>query len=73
VGLARATVAASAVPLPSEIDGVSVEFLQTGKPTIRLPIYFVSPGQINVQMPFGIDTTGGVIRVKNADGLPVSM
>ena len=47
--LAQSTDAASEVPLPTELDGVTVAV--NG---LEAPLYFVSPDQINAQIPFGI-------------------
>ena len=47
--LAQSTVAASSVPLPTSLNGVTV--LVDG---LQAPLYFVSDGQINAQIPFGI-------------------
>ena len=49
--LAQSTVAASLVPLPTSLNGVTV--LVDG---VEAPLYFVSDGQINAQIPFGIAT-----------------
>ena len=50
---------AGSVPLPTEMGGVSV--LVNG---VRAPLYFVSPGQINFQVPFEAGSTGtATIRV----------
>jgi len=46
-GLAASTATASTVPLPDSIAGVSVTF--SG---ITAPLQFVSPGQINLQVPW---------------------
>ena len=47
--LASSTVAASSVPLSTSLNGVTV--LVDG---VEAPLYFVSDGQINAQIPFGI-------------------
>jgi uncharacterized protein (TIGR03437 family) len=43
------TVSASSIPLPTEISGVTVRFNN-----IPAPLLFVSPGQINAQLPWSI-------------------
>jgi len=48
-GLAASTATASPVPLPDSIAGVSVTF--SG---ITAPLQFVSPGQINLQVPWRV-------------------
>ena len=63
--LAPKTTAASAVPLPKTLEGVSVELQQPGGTFTAVPLYFVSPGQINIQLPFFTATTAQV-RVRNA-------
>jgi uncharacterized protein (TIGR03437 family) len=47
--LAPAAVAASAVPLPTSLGSPGVEVLVNGR---LAPLYFVSPGQINAQVPW---------------------
>ncbi|MBI3696813.1 MAG: hypothetical protein HY238_18500 [Acidobacteria bacterium] len=45
--LAASTAQASAVPLPTQLAGITVKV--NGTP---IPLFFVSPGQINAQLPF---------------------
>jgi len=66
--LAARTVAASAVPLPEELEGVRVEIREAGKNPVRAPLYFVSAGQINFQMPFGLTASSVEVRVVNPAG-----
>ncbi len=49
VNLAATTAAASEIPLPTELAGTSVRI--NGE---AAPIFFVSPGQINAQLPFEV-------------------
>jgi uncharacterized protein (TIGR03437 family) len=60
--LAPAAVAASQVPLPTNLAGVSV-FLQD----TPLPLFYVSPGQINFQFP-NFNVTGNNVRVQTPTG-----
>ena len=53
--LARETRVADSAPLPVNLAGASVSF--DGQPA---PLLFVSPGQINAQVPFGLARTTGV-------------
>ena len=55
-------------PLPTTIAGVSVEITESGKAAVLAPLYFVSPGQVNFQMPFGIAAATVQVKVKNANG-----
>ncbi|MFN7923224.1 MAG: hypothetical protein U0Q16_24195 [Bryobacteraceae bacterium] len=64
--LATATKVASSAPLPTAIDSASVE-IASGSQTLPLPLFFVSTGQINAQIPYGI-TGAWQVRVKNARG-----
>lgn len=49
--LAGATASATAVPLPTTLGGIRV--IVNGRPA---PLFFVSPGQINFQLPSGLST-----------------
>lgn len=59
--LAPRTTAAAAVPLPKSLEGVAVEVQDTSGVWAPVPLYFVSPGQINVQFPF---TSPGSVQVR---------
>ena len=69
--LAKETLAASSVPLPLTLAGASITF--NGQPA---PLLFVSPGQINAQIPYGLAplmdtypaTTSVLMEVRRADG-----
>jgi uncharacterized protein (TIGR03437 family) len=58
--LAPATVIAGAVPLPLSLAGVSATV--NG---VTAPLYFVSPGQLNVQVPFETGQGLAVLAVNN--------
>ncbi|HET8548135.1 MAG TPA: hypothetical protein VFL57_09035 [Bryobacteraceae bacterium] len=47
--LARSTLSATSTPLPKRLDGTSV---LVGDLELEAPLYFVSPTQINFQVPF---------------------
>ncbi len=61
VALAEQLVAASAAPFPTTLGGVTVRV--NGSP---VPIIFVSPGQINVQVPFETLVGEAVVEIDNA-------
>ncbi|MBI2684678.1 MAG: hypothetical protein HYX27_00065 [Acidobacteria bacterium] len=69
--LANETQVAGAGPLPVSLAGATVSF--NGQPA---PLLFVSPGQINAQVPFGLapeteffpPTTSVTMEVRRADG-----
>jgi uncharacterized protein (TIGR03437 family) len=62
-GLAGKTVSATGAPLPVVLDGTTVEV--NG---VAIPLFFVSAGQINAQMPFGVSGTAQV-RVRTGAGV----
>ena len=63
VNLAPSTALASAVPLPTELAGASVRI--NGIPA---PLFFVSSGQINAQLPFEVPTGAATAIVRHAAG-----
>jgi uncharacterized protein (TIGR03437 family) len=65
--LATATKVAPGFPLPASIDGVSVEVID-GARTLNAPLFFVSAGQINAQLPFDITSASVQVRVRNSTG-----
>jgi len=65
--LASQTTAARGVPLPQTLDGVSVEILDGAK-VLTAPLFFVSPGQINGQLPFEVAGATVQVRVRTAGG-----
>lgn len=56
-GLATNTTGATTLPLPTTLDGVQVMVRDALGTTRAAPLFFVSPGQINFQIPPG--TTAG--------------
>src|SRR6202044_1421159 len=59
--LSPVTQSASSVPLPISISGVEV--LVNG---IAAPLYYVAPGQLNVQIPYEASTgTTAVLSINN--------
>jgi uncharacterized protein (TIGR03437 family) len=59
------SIAASAVPLPLELGGASVRI--NG---VRAPLIFVSPGQINFQVPQNVPLNGEVEVTVESEGAP---
>lgn len=66
--LSSSTLAAASVPLPKTLAGSSVEVSQNGTSWTAAPLYFVSPGQINVQMPF-LPAGSVQLRVRTSAGV----
>jgi uncharacterized protein (TIGR03437 family) len=59
--------AAATMPMPSTLQGVSVEVMDGGR-TVLAPLYFVSPGQINAMLPYDVGASIQV-RVRTAAGV----
>ena len=65
--LAPGVKAATGAPLPATMDGVSVEVID-GQESLRTPLFFISPGQINAQLPFDIASQSVQVSVRTANG-----
>jgi uncharacterized protein (TIGR03437 family) len=59
--------------LPTSIAGVSVEVTGANAKPSLAPVYFVSPGQINFQMPFGLPIGSAQVRVITPKGASAPM
>ncbi len=62
-GLASGIGSASSIPLPTSLNGTSV--IIGGTPA---PLYFVSPGQINAQIPFNLNPASQYQVIASANG-----
>ncbi len=58
--LANSTKAAAGLPLTNSLDGVSVTV--NGWPA---PLYYISPGQLNIQVPYEVGAGPAVLGVNN--------
>ena len=70
VGLASSTASSPGTPLPSTLNNVSVTMNGTA-----VPLLFVSPSQINAQVPWSLSGTSQVqvvVMNENGSSLPVS-
>ncbi len=63
--LAPQNAAADAIPLPMSLAGVSVRFNNN----VFAPLLFVSPSQINAQLPWEVASNGQVTVVVNNNGV----
>ena len=63
-GFTTTTVAAAGVPLPNTLGGVSVQ-VSDGSTTALAPLFYVSPQQINAQLPYGLQ---GILSVTVTTG-----
>lgn len=62
-GLATGTVVASTTPLPTNLSGTSIRVTDAAGTARNSPLFFVSGGQVNFQIPPG--TSGGEANVES--------
>ncbi|MGH9840637.1 MAG: hypothetical protein ACREEM_17810 [Blastocatellia bacterium] len=68
LNLATGVMAASSLPLPTTLAGTNVK-VRDGAGAERLaPLFFVSPTQVNYQMPAGTAPGQAIITITNANG-----
>jgi uncharacterized protein (TIGR03437 family) len=67
--LATETQAASSLPLPTTLAGVSLKVTDSLGMERLAPLFFVSPGQINYLIPAGTATGPATLTVLNSGGL----
>jgi uncharacterized protein (TIGR03437 family) len=65
--LASTAAGASRLPLPTTLEGASVEVVD-GSRTLNAPLFYVSPTQINAQLPSDLTSSSVQVRVRNAAG-----
>jgi uncharacterized protein (TIGR03437 family) len=66
--LATSTQIASTVPLPTTIAGTSVKVRDSLGVERPAPLFFVSPLQVNYQIPPGLSPGGAVVTITNGAG-----
>ncbi len=66
VQMAEQTQVATGLPLPTELAGISVRIRDSQGVERLSPLFFVSPGQINLQIPAG--TATGMATIKLSSG-----
>ncbi|MGE0127072.1 MAG: choice-of-anchor D domain-containing protein [Blastocatellales bacterium] len=67
-GLATATSAASTIPLPTSLAGTTVKVRDSAGNERLAPLFFVSPNQINYQIPPGTIAGAATVTVTSGDG-----
>jgi uncharacterized protein (TIGR03437 family) len=67
-GLATVTAIAGTLPLPTDLGGTTVEVLDRNGLRRLAPLFFVSPAQVNYQIPPGNSEGPTTIIVRGADG-----
>ncbi len=68
-GLATSSSAASTFPLPTQLAGTSVKIKDSAGDERLAPLFFVSPTQINYQIPAGTAPGMAALTITNSDGL----
>jgi uncharacterized protein (TIGR03437 family) len=71
-GLAITQGAAQAIPLPGSLNGINVTIQDSAGGIRQGPLFFVSPNQINLQIPPGIAPGPAVFNVNSAAGVLAS-
>lgn len=66
--LAASTVAATAQPLPYELGGTTVVIKDSFGAEKPAPLFFVSPGQVNYLVPYGLAAGYGTVTVTGTGG-----
>jgi uncharacterized protein (TIGR03437 family) len=66
--LATTTNAAASVPLPSELAGTTVKIRDSAGVERPAPLFFVSPNQINYQLPPGTASGAAAVTIASGDG-----
>jgi uncharacterized protein (TIGR03437 family) len=67
--MATATVTATSVPLPTSLAGTTVSVRDSAGNARLAPLFFVSPGQINYQIPSGTVNGSATITVTSGTGI----
>lgn len=67
-GLATATQAASTLPLPTSLAGTTVQVTDSQEVSKLAGLFYVSPGQVNYQIPAGMTPGVVSVRVSSGDG-----
>jgi uncharacterized protein (TIGR03437 family) len=65
--LAMTTQGATALPLPTVLGGTSVKVVDSAGAERQAPLYFVSPTQVNYQVPPGTALGPATIKITNAE------
>jgi uncharacterized protein (TIGR03437 family) len=66
--LATGTVLVSTLPLPTTVVGTSVSIVDSRGATTPAPLFYVSPIQVNFQIPSGVAVGSASITIASGDG-----
>jgi uncharacterized protein (TIGR03437 family) len=67
-GLATTTIGAATVPLPTELAGTTVKVKDSAGAERSAPLFFVSPTQVNYQIPSGTAAGPATVTITSGDG-----
>jgi gluconolactonase len=67
-GLATATQAATALPLPTSLAGTSIKITDSAGTDRSAPLFFVAPTQINYQLPSGTASGAATVTITAGNG-----
>jgi uncharacterized protein (TIGR03437 family) len=67
-GLATATAGQAPVPLPTSFGGSSITIVDSAGKSSAAPLLYVSPTQINFQVPAGVATGTAQVTITSSDG-----
>jgi len=67
--LATISVSVQKLPLPTELGGTTVTVKDSGGAERLCPLFYVSPLQVNYQLPSGIATGPATITITNGNGV----
>ncbi len=70
--LTGSTIVAAATPLPTTLGGVTITVTDRNNVSRQAPLFFVSSGQVNFQVPAGTETGRGRITLQRQDGTRIS-
>jgi len=71
-GLTNTTQSATSLPLPESLGGISVKVKDSKGPERAAPLFYVSPTQINFQVPAGLANGNVIITVTGSDGRAIA-
>jgi len=66
--LANSKAAGTPLPLPTSFGGTSISIQDSSGNTTPAPLLYVSPGQVNFEVPPGIATGGATVTITSGDG-----
>lgn len=72
-GLATGTILAATIPLPVSLDGNTVTVTDSAAAAHQAPLFYVSPSQINFEIPAGTATGAATVAFQNQNGTTQSV